>query len=460
MRDLNGTLLGHVAIARDVTAALSHEEALRDTRDRLQSVLDSAMDVGILAITPAGKISLFNRGAERLFGYAQHEVIGRSTLMFNDVPELQARADQMGLDYGRPVRKAEVFTLPLDAAGGSTLTQWTFIRKNGDRMHCALRFSRIVDRNGQFGGFLAIVMDITAQVLAEQALKTLNAELEQRVHERTEELARAHNDLLRSDKLAALGSMVAGVAHELNTPIGTSLTAASTLADRCTEIQKSLASNAMRRSALDAFLNDTHALGELLMRSLGSAADMVQHFKQLSADQTSEQRRSFELAQVVGDVLSVTRPQLKQTSMKVEVDIEDGLWMDSYPGALGRLLTNLLLNAQLHAFEGQSGGVVRVSAQRGRDGRSVQLTVADNGVGMSAEVERRAFDPFFTTKLGQGGTGLGLNIVHNIATGLLGGSLELQTAPRQGSCFTFELPLHAPAEEPDGPAMTSFAALH
>jgi signal transduction histidine kinase len=134
--------------------------------------------------------------------------------------------------------------------------------------------------------------------------------------------------------------------------------------------------------------------------------------------------------------------------------------MDSYPGALGRLLTNLLLNAQLHAFEGQSGGVVRVSAQRGRDGGSVQLTVADNGVGMSAEVQRRAFDPFFTTKLGQGGTGLGLNIVHNIATGLLGGSLELQTAPRQGSCFTFELPLHAPVEAPDGPAMTSFAALH
>ncbi len=458
MRDNAGVLLGHVAIARDVTAAISHEEALRDTRDRLQSVLDSALDVGIMAVSPQGKIELFNRGAERLFGYGQHEVIGRSTLMFHDLPELQARADAMAAELGRPVHKAEVFTLPLEAAGGSTLTHWTFVRKNGERMHCALRFSRIVDRLGQFRGFLAIVMDTSAQVQAQRALEALNAELEDRVAQRTQDLARAQDDLVRSDKLAALGSMVAGVAHELNTPIGTSLTAASTLVDRSAEIQRAMAANSVRRSTLESFLQDTQAVGELLLRSLGNAADLVQHFKQLSADQTSEQRRHFALAQVVDDVLSVTRPQLKHSGMRVEADIEPELWMDSYPGALGRLLTNLLINAQLHAFEGREVGAVTLQARRMAGQDRVQLVVADNGVGMRDEVKRRAFDPFFTTKLGQGGTGLGLNIVHNIATVILGGSLHLDTAPGQGSRFVFELPVQAPLDDAHGGNLTGYRA--
>lgn len=458
MRDDAGALLGHVAIARDVTSALSHEEALRDTRDRLQSVLDSALDVGILVVNLKGKIELFNRGAERLFGYAQHEVIGRSTLMLHDLPELQAKADAMSQDLGRRVHKAEVFTLPLAEAGDSTLTHWTFVRKTGERLNCALRFSRMVDRAGQFNGYLAIVMDTSAQVRAQRALEELNAELELRVAQRTQDLARAHDDLVRSDKLAALGSMVAGVAHELNTPIGTSLTAASTLADRCTEIQRAVAANAVRRSTLDAFLTDVQAVGQLLLRSLGNAADLVQHFKQLSADQTSEQRRHFALAQVVDDVLSVTRPQLKHSGMRVEADIEPDLWMDSYPGALGRVLTNLLINAQLHAFDGRDDGLVTLKARRLPGQDRLELVVADDGVGMGDEVKRRAFDPFFTTKLGQGGTGLGLNIVHNIATVILGGSLQLDTAPGQGSRFVFELPLRAPLADAHGGDLTGYRA--
>ncbi|MFO0120856.1 MAG: sensor histidine kinase, partial [Inhella sp.] len=307
-------------------------------------------------------------------------------------------------------------------------------------------------------GFLAVVLDVSAQVQAQQALQTLNTELERRVTERTQELAQAHEELVRSDKLAALGSMVAGVSHELNTPIGTSLTAASTLSDRCQELRNALSSNTVRRSTLEAFLQDTQALGDLLQRSLLNAADLVQHFKQLSADQTSEQRRSFRLDQVVEDVVTVTRPQLKQGGLRLHTDIEPDLWMDSYPGALGRVLTNLLINAQLHAFEGREGGQVHIRAKRLPDQAAVQLLVADDGQGMSAEVARRAFDPFFTTKLGRGGTGLGLNIVHNVATVILGGSLHLDTAPGQGTCFVFELPLSAPNDTSPGDNLTGYRA--
>ncbi len=458
MRDDQGTFLGHVAIARDVTTALSHESALRDTRDRLQAVLDSALDVAILVVSLRGKVELFSRGAERMFGYGQHEVIGRSTLMFHDPAELQARADARTAELGRPVGKSEMMMLLLDAGGQSSLSHWTFVRKSGERLNAALRFSRMTDPDGRVLGFLAVVLDVSAQVQAQQALQTLNTELERRVTERTQELAQAHEELVRSDKLAALGSMVAGVSHELNTPIGTSLTAASTLSDRCQELRNALSSNTVRRSTLEAFLQDTQALGDLLQRSLLNAADLVQHFKQLSADQTSEQRRSFRLDQVVEDVVTVTRPQLKQGGLRLHTDIEPDLWMDSYPGALGRVLTNLLINAQLHAFEGREGGQVHIRAKRLPDQAAVQLLVADDGQGMSAEVARRAFDPFFTTKLGRGGTGLGLNIVHNVATVILGGSLHLDTAPGQGTCFVFELPLSAPNDTSPGDNLTGYRA--
>jgi PAS domain S-box-containing protein len=431
---------------------------LRDTRDRLQAVLDSALDVAILVVSLRGKVELFSRGAERMFGYGQHEVIGRSTLMFHDPAELQARADARTAELGRPVGKSEMMMLLLDAGGQSSLSHWTFVRKSGERLNAALRFSRMTDPDGRVLGFLAVVLDVSAQVQAQQALQTLNTELERRVTERTQELAQAHEELVRSDKLAALGSMVAGVSHELNTPIGTSLTVASTLSDRCQELRNALSSNTVRRSTLEAFLQDTQALGDLLQRSLLNAADLVQHFKQLSADQTSEQRRSFRLDQVVEDVVTVTRPQLKQGGLRLHTDIEPDLWMDSYPGALGRVLTNLLINAQLHAFEGREGGQVHIRAKRLPGQEAVQLLVADDGQGMSAEVARRAFDPFFTTKLGRGGTGLGLNIVHNVATVILGGSLHLDTAPGQGTCFVFELPLSAPNDTSPGDNLTGYRA--
>lgn len=252
-------------------------------------------------------------------------------------------------------------------------------------------------------------------------------------------------ELLRSERMAALGSLVAGVAHELNTPLGTCLTATSTLQERTLELQNSLQQQQLRRSALEAYAKDASMVCDLLLRGLGNATELVAHFKQLSVDQTSDQRRPFQLATVVSDVLTVMRPQLKQGRMRVATAIEVPTTIDAYPGELGRLLTNLIQNAQLHAFAAEQQGLLHIEG-RELDGEHFELRVRDDGRGMGAEERRRAFDPFFTTKLGQGGTGLGLHISHTLATTVLGGQITAHSQPGQGARFELRLPRVAPLQ--------------
>lgn len=443
LRNAAGAHIGYLAVVLDIEQYMQSQDALAASNRRLQSVLDSAVDVGILVIALDGKVELFNRGAEALFGYAAHEVIGRSSLLFHDADELLRRVTRLSEQMGRRVHRHELFTLNLDAEGHSTLSHWIYVRKGGERIPGALRFSEMRDREGRPLAYLAICMDISEQVHAQEALQALNAELEARVRARTTELQLAQDELLRTEKLAALGSLVAGVAHELNTPIGNCLTAASTLDERTTETQRAFAAGALKRSALETFLGEADAASQLLLRGLRSAADLVAHFKQVSVDQTSEHRRRFALTSLVEDVLSVLSPQLRKARINIQTEITLAPEIDGYPGALGQLLTNLVLNAHVHAFEGEAPRQIWIRGHALEPGW-FELQVQDNGRGMSEDVRRRAFDPFFTTKMGQGGTGLGLNIVYNIATGVLGGQLELKTAPGEGSCFTFRLPLVAP----------------
>ncbi len=449
LRDPQGRVSGYLAFARDVTEQLRAQQELLETRDHLQAVLDSALDIGILVAGMDGRVRLFSRGAERLFGYAAAEVLGRSTLELHDPGELSARAAELSAELGRQVHRHEVFMLPLQAGEGASFSRWTFVRKNGEHVAGALRLRRMLDRDGQVQGFLVIAMDISAELRAQQALERLNHELEQRVEARTGELARAQEQLLRSERLAALGSLVAGVAHDLNTPIGTCMTAASTLHDRTRELVEAMRGTQLRRSTLQAYVDNCAGMTELLLRGLRDAADLVSHFKQLSIDQTSEHRRSFRLATVIDDVLTVMRPQLKQGHLEVLTELQLDTPIDGYPGELGRLLSNLIQNAQLHAYPPDEPGRLRISARPLEDGW-FELVVADEGKGMSEEVRRRAFDPFFTTRMGKGGSGLGLNIVHNIATALLGGSVELISRPGGGSRFVFRLPLEAPRRKAAG----------
>ncbi|PCK08308.1 MAG: two-component sensor histidine kinase [Alteromonadaceae bacterium] len=282
-------------------------------------------------------------------------------------------------------------------------------------------------------------------------------DLENRVQERTsdlervnqeltgtlEQLQRAQQDLVQQEKLAALGSLVAGVAHELNTPIGNGRTVASTMAVSTSEMVAAFKSG-LKRSALEQYLGDMEEGMQLVCLSLEKASELVSSFKQVAMDRTSTQRRSFSISSVLRETRITMKPTLKHTPYELDIRIADNAILDSYPGPLGQVITNLLNNAILHAFDGRDYGKILIEVSGIDD--QVRLIVEDDGCGIVEENQKRIFDPFFTTKLGEGGNGLGMHIVHNIVTALLGGSIEVNSKVGVGSKFTVTVPLVAPRQ--------------
>ncbi|MCZ8076227.1 MAG: GAF domain-containing sensor histidine kinase, partial [Paucibacter sp.] len=249
--------------------------------------------------------------------------------------------------------------------------------------------------------------------------------------------------LMAQEKLAALGAMVAGVAHELNTPIGNSLLIASTLLGATDEFAQQVEQKVLKRSDWERYADRTRDGLEVINRSMQTAATLVSSFKQVAVDRSSEQRRAFCLRELCEQCLQTLSLQLRRANVEWQLNIDVQLQLDSYPGALGQALIILLNNAMAHAFEGREAGRIDIGAQA-LDGERVQLWVQDDGVGMAAEVCERIFEPFFTTKFGRGGSGLGLSIAHNIVTGLLGGRVSVQSSLGRGSRFVMELPRVAP----------------
>ena len=297
----------------------------------------------------------------------------------------------------------------------------------------------------------------------ERQVKELNARLVQHaskletanreMHEMLQKLSMTQETLLRSEKLAALGALVAGVAHELNTPIGNSLLVATTLADHTQHLSERMAqASGLKRSELEAYIHDACAAGEFLYRNLNRAAELISTFKQVSVDQTSSRRRPFDLRQTVEEIVTTLTPMLKKTPFIIEQQVPPQILLDSYPGPLGQVIVNLVTNAVVHGFDGRAEGSIVIGARR-RDAEMVELSVSDNGIGIPPDNLKRIYDPFFTTKLGAGGSGLGLNITYNIVTRVLGGSIDTQSTVGAGTTVTLVIPCHAPECDPKEPPL-------
>ncbi|HXI06997.1 MAG: ATP-binding protein [Bradyrhizobium sp.] len=253
------------------------------------------------------------------------------------------------------------------------------------------------------------------------------------------ELNTAQQNLIDAERLAALGGLVAGVAHEVNNPIGISLTVASSFARRADAFQAELNSNQLRRSKLDEFVNSSRDAAQQLVANLHRAGELIQSFKQVAVDRSHAERRQFSLSEATDQIVASLRPVLKRSAIQLSVDVPDGLIIDGYPGSYGQILTNLFLNAANHAFAGGRSGSISISARpRGQD--DVEIIFADNGAGMTPDVQRQAFDPFFTTRRNEGGTGLGLHIVYNLVTQQLGGRVLLESRQGQGTTFRIIMP--------------------
>jgi signal transduction histidine kinase len=261
-----------------------------------------------------------------------------------------------------------------------------------------------------------------------------------------ETLSLAQDELVRRDKMAALGALVAGVAHELNTPIGNSLVVATSLAERTCALSGSMPGG-LRRSDLERYLADAGEAGELLVRNLKRAATLVAGFKQIAVDHASSERRAFSLTGLLSDLAAPLRVAGKAAHATIDLALAPGLEMDSYPGPLSQVVTELFENCLAHAFADRPQGTVRIAAAM-HSADLVAVTVADDGAGMTPEVQAHAFDPFFTTRMGTGRSGLGLHVAHNIVSNILGGRIELHSAPGHGATVTLLLPKSAP-QRPD-----------
>ena len=228
------------------------------------------------------------------------------------------------------------------------------------------------------------------------------------------------------------------------------LMAVSALSDELREFRAGMA-DGLRRSALERLLSGSEEAMAIALRNLSRAAELVSSFKQVAADRTSAQRRQFQLAEVVDEIVLTLKPSFQRSPHTIEQRVDPALRLDSYPGALGQVLSNLIYNAHVHAFEGREQGHIVVSARPLGDGR-IELEVADDGVGIAASMLGRVFDPFVTTRMGRGGTGLGLHIAHNAATQILGGTLEVVSVEGEGTRFVLRLPITAPAATAEPPA--------
>jgi ligand-binding sensor domain-containing protein/signal transduction histidine kinase len=299
----------------------------------------------------------------------------------------------------------------------------------GDRV-----LGAVTVQSRQPGAYGQVHLDMLGTLAAYVGVAMDNAEAYHRLKETQAQLA-------AQEKLASLGSLVAGVAHELNTPIGNSLLMASTLQERTSAVAARFAHATLKRSDLEGYMADSKEASELIVRSLHSAAELVSSFRQVSVDQASAQRRRFDLAQACHEIVATLMNTVRLAEHRLLLDVPAGIVMDGFPGPLGQVLINFVNNAMLHAFDGPGGSMTIGAALQ--DGR-VAITFRDDGRGIEAAHLGRIFDPFFTTRMGQGGTGLGLNIVYNIVTSLLGGTIRVESTPGAGTLFVLDLPLRAP----------------
>ncbi|MDQ7989090.1 MAG: ATP-binding protein [Candidatus Dactylopiibacterium sp.] len=420
-------------------------EALRQSEQKFFSIFQH-VPIPLCVLREADGICLdINPGCSNLFGYPRELLIGSSLPASPLCPDAATRVALQDL---------------LERRFETSVGELALRRLDGDLRACQIHVRR-VSMNGEPSLLVALV-DLSPLLAAKSEIVELNRSLEQRVAERTRDLAaskaelehtltqlrRTLDELVHAEKLAALGSLVAGIAHELNTPIGNSLMMASTLHDLNAAFGEQVRSG-LRRSALDLHMQETASAADILVRNLQRAAELITSFKQVAVDQTSSQRRAFDLADVASEILVTMQPVLRKRNYGVTLAIPPGIRMESYPGPLGQVLANLLNNALLHAFEGRETGQIQLEASLLDDDR-VRLDCRDDGVGIRAANLKRIFDPFFTTRLGRDGSGLGLNIVHNIVTGVLGGEIEVTSEENHGACFTLRLPRVAPrtAESP------------
>ncbi len=388
---------------------------LASSRERYRLLVESLKDRCIFySLKSDGDLAYISPSVEQVLGYTPEEYREARPQRFTDSPlneQAETRTQAVLRGEQQPSYEAELR------------------HRNGTARIFEILEVPICDDQGRLLSVEGIGYDIT---LHKHNLSVIHEQQDQ---------------LLESEKMAALGRMVAGVAHEINTPVGIGLTAASHLQERLAALSGLYARSSMKKADLDGFLDEADESMRMIRSNLDRAAQLIQGFKGVAVDQSGEARRSFDLRGYLDEILLSLRPVLKKTQHQIGINCAPGILLDSYPGALSHVVTNLVMNSLIHGFDGVERGTIGIAAELVGD--EIHLVYHDDGVGMTPEVRRQLYEPFFTTKRGQGGSGLGMHVAYTAVTQSLGGRITCESSPGGGTSFTITFPVKNGSRDDD-----------
>jgi len=434
-----GEIIGYLGFGYDVTDEKKIKEVIEISKKRLRTIID-LVPSSIFVKDINGVFLAVNKSTSDFYGLDIYNMIGKNQkdlVLSLDRLEKMLQQDRQVIERGEPMEIAEE---QYTDHKGNVLWQKTV------KVPCP---------DNLFGepAVLGIATDITKIKMAEKELFETNLELlehknhlEELVSERTLELQKSldylketQNKLIESEKMAALGSLVAGVAHEINTPVGIGVTAASHLEESAMSFEELYKSGNILRTDFEKFLELSLLSSRMILSNMKRAADLIQSFKQVAVDQSSQEQRFFRIHEYIDEILMSLHSKFKHTAYTIEVICPEEFEINSYPGALSQIITNLVVNSLKHGFEDLDEGSITIDIRKSK--KNALIVYEDTGKGISKENLEKIFDPFFTTKRGFGGSGLGMNIVYNLVTQSLNGSIKCNSIVGQGTLFEIKFPV-------------------
>ncbi len=341
---------------------------------------------------------------------------------------MEAEDETRGLDFGAVDYITKPFRLSVVKARVRTHIE---LKNHRDQLERIVR-----DRTEEIRkAYEKLQQEMVERREAQKNLQTANQALQDSLIQ----LRQTQEHLIQSEKMAALGGLVAGVAHEISTPVGIGFTAASFLVMKTSKYMETHRLHSLTKEEIDKFMLLANEAAEIIHTNLNRAGELITSFKQVGADQSSEECRRFNFKQYLQTILFSLQPKLKQGRHKIHVTCPDTLVIVSYPGVFSQILTNLVINSVNHGFDGISGGEINLCASA--ENGFLSLRYADNGKGMTEEHLQKIFDPFFTTKRSDGGTGLGMHITYNLVTQVLKGRIRCQIEPSGGLACIITVPM-------------------